>query len=145
MGKSGTGKSTHAVQWLKCFPKSELLNDDNPTIRMESGRSIAYGTPWSGKTPCYKNRCFPVGGIVRLRQADANRFVLQKDVDAFITLLPGCSAIRLHSYLCNGLYDTLAETVSAVPVGELDCLPDEGAALLCEESLTKEYEYLYNH
>lgn len=145
MGKSGTGKSTHAVQWLKCFPKSELLNDDNPTIRMESGRSIAYGTPWSGKTPCYENRCFPVGGIVRLRQADANRFVLQKDVDAFITLLPGCSAIRLHSYLCNGLYDTLAETVSAVPVGELDCLPDEGAALLCEESLTKEYEYLYNH
>ena len=86
-----------------------------------------------------------VGGIVRLRQADANRFVLQKDVDAFITLLPGCSAIRLHSCLCNGLYDTLAETVSAVPVGELDCLPDEGAALLCEESLTKEYEYLYNH
>lgn len=86
---------------------------------------------------CRRNCTSPASGCQPVRSS--------KDVDAFITLLPGCSAIRLHSYLCNGLYDTLAETVSAVPVGELDCLPDEGAALLCEESLTKEYEYLYNH
>lgn len=30
LGKSGTGKSTHARLWLKNIPGSHLLNDDNP-------------------------------------------------------------------------------------------------------------------
>ena len=130
---------------LNVFQKSELLNDDNPTIQcgIRTQHRIWYPMEW--KTPCYKNRCFPVRRNCTSPASGCQPVRSSKDVDAFITLLPGCSAIRLHSYLCNGLYDTLAETVSAVPVGELDCLPDEGAALLCEESLTKEYEYLYNH
>ena len=59
LGKSGTGKSTHARQWLETFPDCHLLNDDNPVLRIEGGRVMAYGTPWSGKTPCYKNECYP--------------------------------------------------------------------------------------
>lgn len=135
LGKSGTGKSTHAVQWLRRFPGSELLNDDNPTIRVEEGRGFVYGTPWSGKTPCYKNLRFPIGGIARLRQGSGNRFVLRTDVEAFITLLPGCSAIRTQHDLCNGLYDTLSCLLATVPVGELECLPDEDAAWVCATAL----------
>lgn len=136
MGKSGTGKSTHAALWLRCFPGSSLLNDDNPVVCIVDGQAVAYGTPWSGKTPCYKNESFALGGIVRLVQAGANRFIPQEGVDAFITVLPGCSVIhkdtKLHEQLCN----TLVRLTAQVPVGVLECLPDEEAARLCAARLS---------
>lgn len=131
MGKSGTGKSTHSALWMKYMEECCLLNDDNPTVRIKDNTAIAYGTPWSGKTSCYKDLCFPVAGMVRLRQAAVNRFLLQKDVEAFITLLPGCSVIHrdrnLHHELCN----ILVWLSGHVTIGVLDCLPDREAALLC--------------
>ena len=55
LGKSGTGKSTHSRLWLKYIPDTKLLNDDNPAVRiMDNNTIMIYGTPWSGKTPCYK-------------------------------------------------------------------------------------------
>ena len=51
LGKSGTGKSTHSGLWLRHIPNTELLNDDNPAVRIDDeGRALVYGTPWSGKT-----------------------------------------------------------------------------------------------
>lgn len=135
MGKSGTGKSTHSALWLKYIPGTELLNDDNPTLRIVEGNVYAYGTPWSGKTPCYKPLSYPVGGMVRLKQAPVNRFLRQKDVEAFITLFPGCCAIHQDAELRACLYDTLIRMVEQVPVGILECRPDEEAALLCREML----------
>lgn len=135
MGRSGTGKSTHAVLWQRRFPQAELLNDDNPTVRMEDGRAVAYGTPWSGKTPCYKDKSFPIGGIVRLAQAGVNRFTLQEGTDAFITVLPGCSVIRRDSFLHAAFCDTLAELAGAVTVGRMECLPDTEAAQVCADAL----------
>lgn len=135
MGKSGTGKSTHAAMWTQTFSRCELLNDDNPTVRVKDGEARVYGTPWSGKTPCYKNRNFPIGGIVRLAQARENRFVLLEDVDAFVALFPGCSLIRQDRRLCDALYDILARLSSMVVVGKLECLPDREAVLLCRNKL----------
>lgn len=74
LGKSGTGKSTHARLWLKNIPGSHLLNDDNPAVRLIDGSPVAFGTPWSGKTPCYRDESAPVGGFVRLRQGDTDIF-----------------------------------------------------------------------
>lgn len=135
MGKSGTGKSTHAALWRRCFAGCELLNDDNPTVRVEKGGVYVYGTPWSGKTPCYRNLCYPLGGAVRLRQAGTNRFVRCADVEAFATLLPGCSFIRDDRAMCEALYDTLARVAESVTVGTLECRPDEEAARLCAAAL----------
>jgi hypothetical protein len=64
LGKSGTGKSTHSALWLKHIAGTELLNDDNPAVQISpDGTPMVYGTPWSGKTPCYKNDCAPIGGL----------------------------------------------------------------------------------
>ena len=135
MRRSGTGKSTHASLWLKHIAGSELLNDDNPTVRIVGGEPVAYGTPWSGKTPCYRQLAFPIDGIVRLVQAPSNRFKLLEDIDAFIAIYPGCSVIAEDMALCNGLYDTLVSLAGLVRVGTLECLPDREAALLCHDSL----------
>lgn len=135
LGPSGTGKSTHSRLWGRVFADCFLLNDDNPAVRVSQGEALAYGTPWSGKTPCHRNAGAPLGGLVRLVQARRNRFGLQEDTDAFATLLPSGSAIRQDPELLSALCDNLAELAGSVPVGVLECLPDEAAARLCRESL----------
>lgn len=142
MGTSGTGKSTHASLWIKHIPGTGLLNDDNPTVRIVDGKAYAYGTPWSGKTACYKNLSFPIGGMVRLRQASVNSFCLQEGADAFVTLYPGCSVIAKDKRLRNCLYDTLVRLAERVKVGTMDCLPDKEAALLCHSSLALSFTNL---
>lgn len=137
MGKSGTGKSTHASLWKACLPGTELLNDDNPTIRIVEGEAYTYGTPWSGKTACYKNLAFPIGGMVRLNQAQANRFYHLEGADAFIALYPGCSVIAEDKELRNRLYDTLARLADMVRIGTMDCLPDQEAACICHHALAQ--------
>lgn len=137
MGKSGTGKSTHAALWINTFEGCSLLNDDNPVVRVEKENVYVYGTPWSGKTPCYRNLKFPVAGMVRLKQAAANRFFLQEDTEAFIALLPACSVIRKDTSLHNDMCDTLVQLAGSIPVGILECLPNKEAALLCRESLAR--------
>ena len=72
LGESGTGKSTHTRLWREHIPGARLLNDDSPIIRMYQGQATAFGSPWSGKTPCYRNISRPIAGIVRLSQAPAN-------------------------------------------------------------------------
>lgn len=134
MGTSGTGKSTHASLWMKHIPGTELLNDDNPTIRMVDGKAYAYGTPWSGKTACYKDLSFPIDGMVRLRQAPINRFYRQEGADAFVAIYPGCSIIAQDEQLRNRLYDTVANLAGKVAVGVMECLPDREAALLCHQA-----------
>lgn len=131
LGKSGTGKSTHAGMWLRNIQGSHLLNDDNPAIRLIDGKPVAFGTPWSGKTPCYRNESCPVGGIVRLVQSDADIFMQKKDVAAFVALLPSCSVVHSDSALQSRLCDTIAKIIELIPVGELKCLPDNESAIIC--------------
>lgn len=139
MGKSGTGKSTHSALWLRHIPGTELLNDDNPAIRIVGGRAYAYGTPWSGKTPCYKNLSLPVAGMARLRQASANNFYRLEGADAFVAIYPGCSVILQDPHLRNLLYNTLTRLAEIIPVvGRLDCLPDREAAILCHRAMLQE-------
>ncbi len=135
MGRSGTGKSTHAALWQKAVPHCALLNDDSPIVRIVGGVAVAYGSPWSGKTPCYKDLSFPIGGMVRLRQSSENRFFKREGVDAFVALYPGCSVIISDRRLYDSLCDTLARLAVLVPVATLDCRPDTDAALLCLHKL----------
>ena len=135
LGKSGTGKSTHSSLWMKHVSGTGLLNDDNPTVRIMGEKAYAWGTPWSGKTPCYKDCFYPVGGMVRLSQAAENRFRRLEGTEAFAALLPGCAVIRQDAALCDRLYDTLVRLAEDVPVGTLACRPDREAALVCSQAL----------
>ena len=135
MGKSGTGKSTHSGLWLKHIEGSWLLNDDNPMLRLTEGGVRVYGSPWSGKTHCYRNESAPVAGIVRLRQAPRNRFRVCEDIAAFSAVLPGCSVLRQDMRLHEALCETLAELTDRTLVGELECLPDREAAEVCRRGM----------
>ena len=137
LGKSGTGKSTHSRLWQEVWPEVELLNDDNPIVRFVDGRAWVYGSPWSGKTPCYKQKRVPLKGIVRLRQAETNQWTWVQGVKAWATVYPSCAVIKEEIALYEKMRNTLNEVVEQVKVGLLDCLPDVKAAQMSEENLKK--------
>lgn len=138
MGKSGTGKSTHSRLWIRNISGTALINDDCPmVIADESGSFLVCGTPWSGKTPCWQRTSAPVGGIVRLRQAPANRFIPLSGVDAFVAFIPGMSVMTSDRKLYAGASSTALRLLGQTRMAILECLPDREAAELCHRSLTE--------
>jgi hypothetical protein len=136
LGKSGTGKSTHAEQWLKAFSDAERLNDDNPVVRVfEDGRVIVYGSPWSGKTPCYKAAEARVMALVQLAQAPENTIRLLRPSQAYPYILSSVSGLKILPAMMDRLYETIAALLESTPVYFLDCLPNTDAAEVCYSHL----------
>ena len=131
LGPSGTGKSTHARLWLNHIEGSELVNDDNPVVR----DGVVYGSPWSGKTPCYRNVSYPLGGIVVLSQAPYNKIRRLKGIEAYVALMSSISGKRWDSKIADGLHETENALAQRIPVWHLECLPDEAAAKLCSDAI----------
>lgn len=132
LGQSGTGKSTHSSLWLKHIAGTQLVNDDNPVVRLlDDGSAWVYGSPWSGKTPCYRNVSLPVGAIVRLSQAPFNRISPLRGIEAYAALVPSISGKRWDKRQAEGLHETEDLLAQRVGMWHLECLPDEDAALLC--------------
>lgn len=137
LGRSGTGKSTHSRLWLEHIPGTYLLNDDNPVVRYIDGNTYIYGTPWSGKTPCYRNESLPLKAVVRLSQAPYNKITRFAPLQAFASLMPSCSCMRWDSPSVSALHKTVEKVIGVVPGYGLECLPDKAAADLCHSTVTK--------
>lgn len=139
LARSGTGKSTHSQQWLESIPGSELLNDDNPIVRVfPDGRVRVFGSPWSGKTPCYRAEEAMAGAFVRIRRSPENRIERLGLVEAYASLYSSCSGFRAVRRMADGLHETIGAVVSKVPCFVLDCRPDHEAARVCAAAVTKE-------
>ena len=138
LGESGTGKSTHARLWRENIEGAHLLNDDSPILRIVDGTPYVYGSPWSGKTPCYRNKRLPLAGLVRLSQAPYNRMERVRPLLAIGALLPSCPHIfTKDEHLQDELCTTLGEVITHTPVYRLECLPDAAAAELSHNTLFK--------
>ena len=136
LGESGTGKSTHTRLWLENVPGTFLLNDDSPIVRVEHDGVWAYGSPWSGKTPCFKQERYPVAAFVRLSQAPYNEIKQLPTVQSFVALQPSCPPTLAHDERCvDRVVGILGGILDKVPVYRLECLPDVEAALLCSNTL----------
>ena len=134
--KSGTGKSTHSALWMKHIEGAELMNDDNPIIRLIDRQPFIYGSPWSGKTPCYRNIRARLGAVTLIDRAPQNSIERLAPVQAFATLLPACSSMKWDATIYNHLCDAVTRIVETTPIYTLHCLPDEEAARLCHKTLT---------
>lgn len=138
LGKSGTGKSTHSKLWRQYIVGSDLLNDDNPAVRcMDDGRVIVYGTPWSGKTPCYRNLQMPVGAFLRLEQYAENIIRPESRLESFASVLSSCSTMIWDkpSYQC--ITRTVSQIALHVPAFYLKCRADEEAAQLSYRTIAQ--------
>ncbi len=132
LGHSGTGKSTHARQWLQAFSDAWLLNDDNPILRvMEDGEVRVYGSPWSGKTPCYKNAHARVGGIIKLSQAPYNQLQPLTLPQAYAYMLSSASGLKMNHQMADDMYNSIKHIITHVKCHHLNCLPNTDAARVC--------------
>ena len=132
LGHSGTGKSTHARQWLAAFEDAWLLNDDNPILRvMDNGEVRVYGSPWSGKTPCYKNESAPVGCIIKLSQALENKIQTISLPQAYAYMLSSASGLKMEQTMADNMFETIKHIITHIPCYHLACLPNEEAAKVC--------------
>lgn len=140
LGHSGTGKSTHSSLWLKYIEGSTLMNDDNPVVRIhEDGTIICYGSPWSGKTPCYKNIQAPVGAYVQIRQCPENRIRRMSVLEGYSSLFSSISGLKDdNSDMADGLNGSISKILGSVPVYLLDCRPDEQAAVVCSSAVREQ-------
>lgn len=138
LGKSGTGKSTHSRLWLNHIDTYQLLNDDNPAVKItDGGDAYIFGTPWSGKTACYVNKKAKLRAIVRLKQAPFNKFTDMLGKDALMTLLPSFTALRWNKEIFSTMINVIENIITKVNVGYLECLPNEDAAKLNYERINK--------
>ncbi len=130
LGVSGTGKSTHTSNWLKYIPGTDLMNDDNPVIRIIENKAVLFGSPWSGKTPCYRNIQAPIGAITQLKQAPHNLIRRETVIEAFASILPSCSIMKWDKRIYSGICDTVKLIIETVPTYYLENLPNEEAVVL---------------
>ena len=131
LGESGTGKSTHTRLWLENISGAELLNDDSPFVACDNESVKVYGSPWSGKTSCYKNECYPLRAVVRLSQAPYNKIRPLHKLQAIGALLPSLPpAFVYDKRLEDALLGVLSKVLGKVSVYHLECLPDAAAAQL---------------
>ena len=131
LGESGTGKSTHTRLWRENIEGAVLLNDDSPILRIIDGKAWMFGSPWSGKTPCYKTESYPLAACVRLSQAPHNKIRRLSIAQGYAAIHPSCPPdFAYDDTLYDYISETLSEVLGQVPMYHLECLPDADAARL---------------
>lgn len=121
--------------WLRYIPGSDLMNDDNPIIRVVNDELWIFGGPWSGKTPCYRNVKAKLGAITRIDRATQNSIEKLSPIEAFASLLPSCSSMKWDSEIYNAICDTITKIVETTGIYTLHCLPNEDAAKVCYNAI----------
>lgn len=137
IAKSGTGKSTQVSMWLRHIQGCDLMNDDNPIIRMIEGKAYIYGSPWSGKTPCYRNVKARLGAITRIDRATTNSIDQLRPIEAFASVLPSCSSMKWDKDIFNRICDTITRIIETTNIYTLHCLPNKQAAEICHATIAK--------
>lgn len=134
LGESGTGKSTHTRLWIEHIADTFLLNDDSPILNVGDGVPMVYGSPWSGKTPCFRAEHFPLTALLRLEQRPENSIRRLAVVEAFTALQPSCPPSLAKDERCLDLLVAfVSKVVEQVPVYRMGCLPNaEAAKMSCE-------------
>ncbi len=134
LGRSGTGKSTHSRMWLESYPEAILLNDDHPIVRVWEDRgAIIYGSPWSGKTSCYKNLSAPLEAIVRIERAPANTARKLSAIQALGSITTSCSGMQWSQKLIDGKMAALDSLLKSTGFYVISCLPNNEAAEVCHD------------
>lgn len=135
LAKSGTGKSTHTSLWLRNVEGCELLNDDNPVVRIIDGKSFIYGSPWSGKTPCYRNIKARLGGMAQIERSQENKLQPLSVIDSFTRLVMSISSMRWDRDIFLKTCDNISAIIESTPVYDMYCRPDREAALVSSNGM----------
>ena len=142
IAKSGTGKSTQVSSWLRYIPNCDLMNDDCPAIRIINNEAFIYGTPWSGKTPCYRKIKAKLGAITRIDRSSTNSIDQLRPVEAIASLLPAISTMKWDKIVYNNTQQIIFKLVELTSHYILHCLPNKEAAQICHKTIAKQQTFI---
>lgn len=127
---SGTGKTTQAELWKKCY-HARIINGDKCLLQKNEGIWEAWGYPLHGSAKECENKKLPIRCIVVLRQSLENRVELLTDSKK-VRLLYSESTVNPWNMECIGqALDLLKDTAEHVPVIMLHCnMQDDAAKVL---------------
>ena len=129
---SGTGKSTHARLWRKCFgERVTMVNDDKPFLKIADDGVTVYGSPWSGKHRLDTNTSVPLHAIALIERAKENSIERMSPLDAVPVLLQ--QAYREEEM--EGIFPLVLKLAEMIPVYKLKCNMEPEAARVAYEGM----------
>lgn len=134
VGPSGVGKTTQAELWMQ-YRDAEIINGDMAFVQQKGDNFYVWGTPWHGSSVYCKNTSAMVRAIIVLCQDSQNMIHLLSGKKKIESIL---NNVIYPQWLENGMelcLETLDHLLSALPVYELSCRPDEEAVRLTEEAV----------
>ena len=117
--------------------KSDILSLSHDDIIEIDGTPYIYGSPWSGKTPCYRNVKAKLGAITRIDRAQKNYVEKLSPAEAFASILPSCSSMKWDLDIFNNICNTISHLVELSDIYTLHCLPNREAAIVCNQAIRK--------
>ena len=134
---SGTGKSTQARLW-NSLRGYEILNGDRAGIRKGPCGWQAWGLPYAGTSGIYRDESAALGAVIVLRQGSENRISRLNAAESIRYLYPETTVHHWDERFVVDVLDILQAMTNDIPVFLLECLPNEDAVLLLEQTLIKE-------
>lgn len=142
LGPSGIGKTTQAELWER-YRGATILNGDMVFIQKTETDFLGWGTPWHGSSPYCENASVPLKALVVLRQGKENTI---RELTGFEKVSLVSNNIFYPTWLANGIevcLQTFDALLSALPVYQLTCRPDEDAVELTYQTVFKHNEGHY--
>ncbi len=135
LAKSGTGKSTHMMNWMKLFgDELQVINGDKPIIRIKAGEPYAYGTPWCGKEGFSQDKSTRLTDICFIVRDSENKTVKLEGADVIKRLL---NQIIVPSGSENiiKILDLIDQTVKNCNIWEIHCNTDISSAEVSSKTI----------
>lgn len=128
---SGTGKTTHIMNWIKTIPGTIIINGDKPLVNVNS--HTAFGTPWCGKEKLSTNKASQIAGIIVLERGKDNYI----EAVAFREVLP---ALLKQVYIPNDSASTIRcyqhlSLLKDIPWYRLKCNTEQESAIVAYNGL----------
>lgn len=136
-GVSGIGKSTQADLWCR-YRDARYINGDRPILSKENNGWLAWGSPYAGSSKHYVNDNTPVTAIMLLKQSRTCSLRRLTPAEAFRGIWAGLTVHTWDPAFVEKASALAIDLISAVPVFEFSCTPDENAVNALEQALRKE-------
>ncbi len=133
--KSGTGKTTHTLLWLKNIKNSFIVNGDKPIIRIFDNGIKVCGTPWCGKENLGANVQIPLSSICILNRGETNTIEKITFNDA-ISMLIGQTYCSPDTEILTETLKTLEKITNNVTLYKLYCNMEDDASLVAFKAMS---------
>ena len=131
---SGVGKTTQAELWQK-HRRATIINGDKVFLAEESGKFVAWGSPWKGSSPYAENMGVEASAIIVLEQAEENSIRKLSGMETLEKLLPHVFFPNWDPRCEKAVFDLMSTLLERVDVYLLRCRPDEDAVALTEKTV----------